>query len=153
MHRVLGLVDHVFDLALGVIDHVFDLVLRVVELLFRLTGAPISLTLGLEVLVASQNPRGLFDLALHLIRFSTHGDDCSRNRLCSHALDDLLGWRSWQKGKGQDMITLGVVLMLLGLLLGIPILWTVGIILLVVGLVLMLMGRTGRQVGSRAHYW
>jgi hypothetical protein len=51
------------------------------------------------------------------------------------------------------MITLGVVLMLLGLLLEIPILWTVGIILLVVGLVLMLMGRTGRQVGGRAHYW
>ena len=57
------------------------------------------------------------------------------------------------EGKSEDMITLGVVLMLLGLVLGIPILWTVGIILLVVGLVLMLMGRTGRQVGGRAHYW
>jgi hypothetical protein len=51
------------------------------------------------------------------------------------------------------MITLGVVLMLLGLVLGIPILWTVGIILLVVGLVLLLLGRSGRQVGGRAHYW
>jgi hypothetical protein len=51
------------------------------------------------------------------------------------------------------MITLGVVLMLLGLVLGIPILWTAGIILLVAGLVLMLLGRTGRQVGGRAHYW
>jgi hypothetical protein len=153
MHRVLGLVDHVFDLARGVVDHVFDLVLRVVELLFRLTGATISLTLGLEVLVAGQSPCGLFDLALHLIRFSTHGYDSSQDRLCSHALDDLLGWRSWQMGKGQHMITLGVVLMLFGLLLAIPILWTVGLILLVAGLVLMLMGRTGRQVGSRAHYW
>ena len=57
------------------------------------------------------------------------------------------------RGKSEGMITLGVVLMLLGLVLGIPILWTVGIILLVVGLVLMLMGRTGRQVGGRAHYW
>ena len=51
------------------------------------------------------------------------------------------------------MTILGVVLMLLGLLLGIPILWTVGIILLVVGAVLMLLGRSGRRVGGRAHYW
>ena len=28
-----------------------------------------------------------------------------------------------------------------------------GVGLSVVGLVLMVMGRTGRQVGSRAHYW
>jgi apolipoprotein N-acyltransferase len=51
------------------------------------------------------------------------------------------------------MITLGLVLMILGLLVGAPILWTLGIILLVVGLVLLLLGRTGRQVGGRAHYW
>ncbi len=63
------------------------------------------------------------------------------------------GWRGWPEGNSEDMITLGVVLMLLGLVLGIPILWTVGIILLVVGLVLMLLGRTGRPVGGHAHYW
>lgn len=51
------------------------------------------------------------------------------------------------------MIILGVILMLLGLVLGVPILWTVGIILLLVGLVLMLLGRGGRRVGGRAHYW
>jgi Family of unknown function (DUF6131) len=56
-------------------------------------------------------------------------------------------------GKSEDMIIVGVVLMLLGVVLGIPILWTVGIILLVVGLVLMLLGRSGRRVGGRAHYW
>jgi hypothetical protein len=67
--------------------------------------------------------------------------------------DDLLCYDGGRQGNSEDMITLGVVLMLLGLVLGIPILWTVGIILLVVGLVLMLMGRTGRQVGGRAHYW
>lgn len=43
--------------------------------------------------------------------------------------------------------------MLVGLLLAVPILWTVGIILAIVGLVLMLLGRGGRQVGGRAHYW
>lgn len=51
------------------------------------------------------------------------------------------------------MIILGVVLMLIGLVAGIPILWTVGVILLVVGLVLMLVGRSGRRIGGRAHYW
>lgn len=51
------------------------------------------------------------------------------------------------------MIILGLVLMLLGFVLAIPILWTIGIILAIVGLVLMLLGRGGRQVGGRAHYW
>jgi len=51
------------------------------------------------------------------------------------------------------MITVGLVLLLLGLLLGIPILWTLGLIALVVGLVLLLLGSTGRRVGGRAHYW
>jgi hypothetical protein len=43
--------------------------------------------------------------------------------------------------------------MLLGFLLAIPILWTIGIILLVVGLVFLLLGSTGRRIGGRAHYW
>ncbi|MEO6122814.1 MAG: DUF6131 family protein [Ilumatobacteraceae bacterium] len=51
------------------------------------------------------------------------------------------------------MIILGVVLMLLGFLLSIPILWTIGIVLLIIGLVLLVLGRSGRQVGGRAHYW
>jgi hypothetical protein len=51
------------------------------------------------------------------------------------------------------MIVLGLVLLLLGLLTGVGILWTLGIVLLIVGLVLMVLGRTGRQVGGRAHYW
>jgi hypothetical protein len=50
------------------------------------------------------------------------------------------------------MIVLGLVLLLLGLVLGIGILWTAGIVVLIVG-VLMLLGRTGRPVGGRAHYW
>ncbi|MEY2583428.1 MAG: hypothetical protein QOE09_3277 [Ilumatobacteraceae bacterium] len=51
------------------------------------------------------------------------------------------------------MIILGLILLLLGLVLGIGILWTAGIICLVVGLVLLLLGRSGRAIGGRAHYW
>ena len=51
------------------------------------------------------------------------------------------------------MITIGIVLMLLGFLLSIPIFWTIGIVLLIVGVVLMLLGSAGRQVGGRRHYW
>ncbi|MEO7397865.1 MAG: DUF6131 family protein [Ilumatobacteraceae bacterium] len=51
------------------------------------------------------------------------------------------------------MIILGLILMLLGVLLSIPILWTVGIVVAVIGLVLLLLGRSGRSVGGRAHYW
>ncbi len=51
------------------------------------------------------------------------------------------------------MIILGLVLLLLGFLLKISILWTIGIILIVVGAVLYLLGSTGRAVGGRRHYW
>lgn len=51
------------------------------------------------------------------------------------------------------MITLGVVLLLLGFLLGVPILWTLGVILLVVGVVLWIMGSVGREIGGRRHYY
>jgi hypothetical protein len=51
------------------------------------------------------------------------------------------------------MIVLGLVLLLLGMVLGVGILWSAGVIVLIVGLILMLLGRTGRPVGGRAHYW
>jgi hypothetical protein len=51
------------------------------------------------------------------------------------------------------MIILGLILLVLGLLLGVPILWTIGLILIVVGAVLWLLGSTGRTVGGRRHYW
>ncbi|MDQ1495461.1 MAG: hypothetical protein QOG69_1944 [Actinomycetota bacterium] len=51
------------------------------------------------------------------------------------------------------MIIAGLVCLLLGFLLSVPILWTIGIVLLVVGLVLLLLGGTGRRIGGRAHYW
>jgi uncharacterized membrane protein HdeD (DUF308 family) len=51
------------------------------------------------------------------------------------------------------VIVLGLVLLLLGLLLKISILTTIGIVVLVVGLVLLLLGSMGRSVGGRRHYF
>lgn len=51
------------------------------------------------------------------------------------------------------MIVLGIVLLLLGYLLHISLLWTLGIVLLVVGAVLYLLGSVGRPVAGRRHYW
>jgi uncharacterized membrane protein HdeD (DUF308 family) len=59
------------------------------------------------------------------------------------------------------MIVLGIILIVLGLLLPslVPtfafahICVVIGVILLVVGLLLMLMGRMGRAVGGRRHYY
>jgi Family of unknown function (DUF6131) len=51
------------------------------------------------------------------------------------------------------MVTLGVVFLLLGFLLGVPILWTLGVILLVVGAVLWVMGAVGHEIGGRRHYY
>ncbi len=51
------------------------------------------------------------------------------------------------------MIILGLILLLLGFLLKISILWTIGIILIVVGAVLFLLGSAGRAVGGRRHWY
>ncbi|HSP27210.1 MAG TPA: DUF6131 family protein [Ilumatobacteraceae bacterium] len=51
------------------------------------------------------------------------------------------------------MITLGLILLLIGLIASIPILTTLGVILLVVGVVLYILGSMGRAVGGRNHYW
>ncbi len=51
------------------------------------------------------------------------------------------------------MITLGLILLIIGMLAGIPVLNTIGGILLVVGLILFALGSMGKTVGPRAHYW
>lgn len=51
------------------------------------------------------------------------------------------------------MITLGIVLLVLGFVFGIPVLWTLGLVLLVIGVVLTVLGSAGRSVGGRSHYW
>jgi hypothetical protein len=55
--------------------------------------------------------------------------------------------------KGTLVMVFGVVLLLIGFIAGIPILWTIGVILVVVGAILFLMGSAGRAVGGRRHYW
>jgi len=51
------------------------------------------------------------------------------------------------------MIVLGLILLIIGFVLGIGILWTIGLIVLVVGLILALLGAIGHGVGGRRHYW
>ena len=51
------------------------------------------------------------------------------------------------------MIILGLILLVIGFLVHISILWTIGIILLVIGAILWVLGGMGRAVGGRRHYW
>ncbi len=51
------------------------------------------------------------------------------------------------------MIILGLVLLLIGFVAGIPVLWSLGMIVLVIGLVLMVLGSLGHAVGGRRHYF
>jgi hypothetical protein len=51
------------------------------------------------------------------------------------------------------VIVLGLILLLLGFLLKISILWTIGVVLVVVGAVLWLLGSMDRAVGGRRHYF
>ena len=51
------------------------------------------------------------------------------------------------------MIILGIVLLVIGFVLKIAILWSIGILVLVVGLILVLLGAVGHAVGGRRHYW
>jgi hypothetical protein len=50
------------------------------------------------------------------------------------------------------MIILGLILLVVGVLVGIPILTTVGVILLVVGVILFLLGHAGHPMAGR-RYW
>jgi len=51
------------------------------------------------------------------------------------------------------MMVFGVLLLIIGFVAGIPILWTIGLVVLVVGVVLFLVGSAGHAVGGRRHYW
>lgn len=51
------------------------------------------------------------------------------------------------------VIVLGLILLVLGFVLSVPILWTLGIILLVIGVILAILGSTGRAIGGRRHYF
>lgn len=51
------------------------------------------------------------------------------------------------------MIILGVVLLILGAILNIPVLYTIGAILAIVGVVFWVLGSMDRGIGGRRHYW
>lgn len=51
------------------------------------------------------------------------------------------------------MIVLGAILLILGFVLKISILWTIGIILLVIGAVFWILGSMGRPVGGRKAWY
>jgi hypothetical protein len=51
------------------------------------------------------------------------------------------------------VIALGVILLIIGFIVGIPVLYTIGIILALAGVVLAILGGTGRRVGGRAHWY
>jgi Family of unknown function (DUF6131) len=51
------------------------------------------------------------------------------------------------------MIILGLILLVIGFVVKIAILWTIGIVVLAIGLILALLGAVGHAVGGRRHYW
>jgi hypothetical protein len=51
------------------------------------------------------------------------------------------------------VIVLGVICLILGLILGVGVLWTIGIILIAVGIILAVLGMMDRAVGPRRYYW
>ena len=50
------------------------------------------------------------------------------------------------------MIVLGLILLILGWLLGISILWTIGLIVLIIGIVFLVLGQMGEALAGRK-YW
>lgn len=72
-------------------------------------------------------------------------------------------WETWgmnvpqalqpRKEGSLPVIALGLILLVLGFVLAIPILWTLGIVLLVVGVILLLLGGFGRPVMGRRHFF
>ena len=51
------------------------------------------------------------------------------------------------------MIVFGIVLLIIGYVAHIAMVWTIGIIVLIVGAVLALVGRGGRRIGGRSHWY
>jgi hypothetical protein len=54
---------------------------------------------------------------------------------------------------GGTMIIFGIILIILGAVLGIGILYTLGVILLLIGIVLWILGAVGRPVAGRRYYY
>jgi len=56
--------------------------------------------------------------------------------------------------KGEEMLILGLILLIVGLLVpALSVLETIGIILLIIGAVLWFAGYAGHPVGGRRYWW
>jgi predicted nucleic acid-binding Zn ribbon protein len=73
-------------------------------------------------------------------------DSEQTSRTCRNVLEN-------NSSRRDIMIILGIVLLIVAWLAGIPILWTLGIILIVVGVILELLGAVGRPMFGRRHYY
>lgn len=51
------------------------------------------------------------------------------------------------------MLILGLVLLIIGIIVPIPILETIGIILLIIGAILWVLGGVGHPVAGRRYWW
>jgi hypothetical protein len=51
------------------------------------------------------------------------------------------------------MIVVGIICLILGFILNVAVLWSIGVVVLVIGLILALLGSVGHAVGGRRHYW
>ena len=51
------------------------------------------------------------------------------------------------------MIVLGILLFVVGIVVKIAILQTIGLVLAAIGVALWVLGSMGRSVGGRRHYW
>jgi hypothetical protein len=80
-------------------------------------------------------------------------DDSGQDLVWSHPGRGSFTRRTSTRECSEDMIALGIILVIIGFIAKVAILWTVGIVLLVVGAVLMAMGSMGRLVGGRRHYY
>jgi hypothetical protein len=56
-------------------------------------------------------------------------------------------------GGRDQVILLGIILLVISFLVGIHLLWILGALLVIVGVVLALAGATGRAIGGRPHYF
>ena len=51
------------------------------------------------------------------------------------------------------MTVFGLILMVIGFVAGIPLLWTIGVVVMIVGLALWALGTMGHEIGGRRHYY
>lgn len=51
------------------------------------------------------------------------------------------------------MIIIGLICAIIGFLLGIQLLWVIGLVVLLIGLCLLAFGYAGHPVGRRSHWW